>query len=144
MRAFAASVKKPTGFCLAALSIPASAAALRIGRSGSVISRRSTGKPALAKWAAIRAPIVPAPRTATRRSGVINASVSQQGLDLQDLFDNQAIPLDAAAERHLGLEGAARPVQHRASGGNRLNPLNRHGVSAFIQIQKATVGHQQG
>src|SRR5437763_1580530 len=105
------------------------------------MSRRSTGKPACAKWAAIRAPMVPAPRTATRRSGVINASVSQEGLDLQDLFDNQPIALDAAAERHLRLKGAARAVQHRASGGNRLNSLDRHRVAAFIQIQQATVRH---
>src|SRR4051794_14461125 len=40
------------------------------------MSRRSTGNPALAKWAAIREPMVPAPRTATRRSGVIGRQFS--------------------------------------------------------------------
>src|SRR5882724_8192911 len=33
-------------------------------RSGGTMSRRMHGRPALAKWAAMRAPIVPAPRTA--------------------------------------------------------------------------------
>src|ERR1019366_7715372 len=66
-----------TGRCVAALSIPPSAARFRSGSSGSTISSRSTGNPALAKWAAIRAPMVPAPKTATRRNGFITASVHQ-------------------------------------------------------------------
>src|SRR5690242_181263 len=87
--------------------------------------------------------MVPAPRTATRRSGVMNARVSQQGLDLQDLFDNQAIALNPAAQRDLRLEGATRAVQHRAPRGSRLNTLNRHRVSAFVEVQQASVARQQ-
>jgi hypothetical protein len=42
--------------------------------SGKTMSRRSAGIPALAKCAAMREPIVPAPRTATRRIGGMRKS----------------------------------------------------------------------
>ena len=38
-----------------------------VGLAGSTMSRSSEGTPALAKCAAMREPMVPAPRTATRR-----------------------------------------------------------------------------
>lgn len=63
--------EKSAGLLLSGGISPASAAALRFGWLGRTMSSRRAGIPALAKWAAMRAPMVPAPSTATRRSGVI-------------------------------------------------------------------------
>src|SRR5580658_4857947 len=68
-------VKKAAGFCFRAASNPPREAALRLAWLGRTISSNKAGMPALAKWAAMRDPMVPAPSTATRRSGVINRSV---------------------------------------------------------------------
>ena len=56
------------GFDFFAPSSPAAAILLRAGpsASGGTMSKRNEGTPALAKCAAMRAPIVPAPRMATR------------------------------------------------------------------------------
>src|SRR5579871_1988071 len=65
------STKNAPGRCLMAVSTPFLAAS-------SVTSRRMEGIPALAKWAAIREPMVPAPRTATRRIvGIVHRAVYQ-------------------------------------------------------------------
>ena len=74
------AVKKAAGRDFKAASIPARANRLRTSglckfrprafstalNSGGTMSSRKTGTPALAKCAAMRAPMVPAPRTATR------------------------------------------------------------------------------
>jgi hypothetical protein len=54
------STKNAPGRCLMAVSTPFAAACAEM-------SSRTEEIPAFAKWAAIREPIVPAPRTATRR-----------------------------------------------------------------------------
>ena len=58
---------KAAGFDFLAASSPAAATLLRefAPASEGTMSSKRLGTPALAKWAAMRAPIVPAPRTAT-------------------------------------------------------------------------------
>src|SRR5439155_5852814 len=64
-----AAVKKAAGLDFFAASNPARTILLRselgasAGRFGGTMSSRMHGKPAFAKWAAIREPIVPAPNT---------------------------------------------------------------------------------
>jgi len=70
------------GRCLAAVSIPFMAAALRPAAFGRTISRRREGIPALAKWAAMREPMVPAPSTATRRTVRMNSGLRVQSSEV--------------------------------------------------------------
>src|SRR5689334_16749074 len=96
--------------------MPLRAAALRLGWSGRTMSSRSTGNPALAKWAAMRAPMVPAPRTATRRSGVIRARVAYAGrLQLHDLLDDEAVAVHASAEGDARLDAGRFTAEHRTA-----------------------------
>ena len=69
IKAAASAVKNGSGFSVRARFSPSRAAS-------AVRSRRSTGTPALAKCAAICAPIVPAPSTATDRIGGIDVAIS--------------------------------------------------------------------
>jgi hypothetical protein len=69
IRAAASTVKNGSGFNPRARLSPSRAAS-------AVRSSSSTGTPALAKWAAICAPIVPAPSTATERIGVVGVVIS--------------------------------------------------------------------
>ena len=69
-----AELKNAAGRDFKAFSRPPAGGQLRFrscGASGGTMSRRSVGIPALARWAAMPAPITPAPRTATRRIGVV-------------------------------------------------------------------------
>ena len=72
MRARTSFVKNGSGLRAAACSSPR--AAVSASRSSS-----STGQPALATWAAIWAPMVPAPSTATERIVCITASFHRRG-----------------------------------------------------------------
>ena len=69
MSARASRVKNGSGFKAAARASPAAAA-------DASRSSRTTGTPALATWAAIWAPMVPAPRTAAERMGRTAVRVS--------------------------------------------------------------------
>src|SRR5512142_2426885 len=104
------------------------------------MSRRSTAYPALAKWAAIREPIVPAPSTATRRSGVILDSVSRPrpacALRLQKLLHDQAVALHTPAQRHLRLHAAAHTVEQRATLGQRVDHLPGVRRAALVEVQQ--------
>src|SRR5829696_6991198 len=78
-------------FCI--LSKPASTTAFLSSSSGAM-SSRSTSRPALAQWAAMAAPIVPAPSTATFPILSVELSVQRldsvsypQQVDLESAFD---------------------------------------------------------
>ncbi|GAC1356946.1 MAG: hypothetical protein NVSMB3_03460 [Acidobacteriaceae bacterium] len=75
---------------------------------GGTISRRTTGSPAFAMWAAMREPIVPAPRTATLRISrgcdVAGAEAEAVGEGMVVLRD---ISANSVARRSEGRRGAA-------------------------------------
>src|SRR5450631_3069249 len=78
-------LKKAAGFDFTAASLPAAAKRLRAGpsASGGTMSNKYEGTPALARCAEMRAPMVPAPRTAT--------------LSIRFCMDGQALQLLAGA-----------------------------------------------
>ena len=95
MRARTSFVKNGSGLRAAACFSPR--AAVSASRSSS-----STGQPALATWAAIWAPMVPAPSTATERMVCITVSSRQEN------------------ER----TGRGRPIEERAVGGESRRAVN--------------------
>src|SRR5260370_37785257 len=117
------------------------------------MSSSSAGTPALAKCAAIRDPIVPAPRTATRRSDFIrlvnpNRECSAKSsrnfytrvaiLHLRHGLDNQCLPVDRSLNHHSDfLDAGARD---RIFGGDGVHHM---GIAVLIQLEKIAVVVQQ-
>ena len=77
------------------------------------MSRSSTGMPALARWAAMREPMVPAPKTAARRTRSGKASAEKDGAEgvANDVVLMRALPEAGAAS---GLEARASPAHNRS------------------------------
>ena len=72
-------VKKAAGFCLAAFPIRPAQRRCDWADLGRTISSNKAGMPALAKWAAMRDPMVPAPSTATRSIGFTRGVYREPG-----------------------------------------------------------------
>src|SRR5208337_1133296 len=115
--------KKAAGFDFRAPSSPAAAILLRAGPSapggafGGTISSSNEGTPALAKCAAIRAPIVPAPRTATLWIRFMNPNSCKELMsEALTAFSEKARTTNGQRNQRLLLRKAAHDVTSYSTG----------------------------
>src|SRR5215211_7802649 len=110
------------GLAFFILSKPAFTTAFLSSSSSGTISSRSTSSPAFAQWAAMAAPIVPAPSTATFL--ILSVELSVQRLD--SLSYPQEVDLESALDLGVLLFPARRYLVEAPAPGIRPLPLPLH------------------
>src|SRR5690606_34163751 len=146
---------KGAGFVFSIAAMAPSASALRFFASFGTMSSSTTGTPALATWAAIAAPMTPAPMTATF-SMVISAGLQNRrdtlsaadalrrkaerlAFALQQARDLAGDPCAGCAERMAKRDGAAIEIGFREINARLMNNGERLGGEGFVQLDDINI-----
>src|SRR5690606_36142889 len=146
---------KGAGFVFSIAAIAPSASALRFFASFGTMSSRTTGTPALATWAAIAAPMTPAPMTATL-SMVISAGLQTRrdtlstadalrckaerlAFALQEAGKLARDPCAGCAERMAKRDGAAVDIGFRKVHAGLANDSERLRGKSLVQLYDVDV-----
>src|SRR5579859_161128 len=135
---------KAAGSAFSSLATAPSAIALRLVASFGTMSSSTTGMPALATWAAIPAPMTPAPMTATFLMSAISHSLQDRGdaLAAADALGGQRVFAAGALQQRSGLADDAR-----TRGAERMAERDGAAIdidAGLVELEVADAGQRLG